>query len=66
MIEGETDIRNHSLDLHQAANDSIHTKMLFIIYGVKGNDAFLYTKSLKNSCSFKCPDISSLHYTSLN
>ena len=63
MIEGETDIDNHSLGLHQAANDGIHTKILFIIYGMKGNDAFLCNKSFKNSCSFKCLDLSSLHYT---
>ena len=36
IIEGETDIGNHSLGLHQAANDSIHAKILFIIYGMKG------------------------------
>ena len=47
MTEGETDIGNHSFDLHRAANDSIHTKILFIIYGMKGNDAFLCTKSFK-------------------
>ena len=66
MIEGETDISNYSLDLHQAANDSILTKILCIIYGMKGNDVFLCTKSFKNSCSFKCLDISSLHYISLD
>ena len=47
MIEGETDIGNHSLGLHQAANNNIHTKILFIIYGIKGNDAFLCAKSIK-------------------
>ena len=47
MIEGETDVGNHSFGLHQAANNSIHTKILFIIYGMKGNDAFLCAKSIK-------------------
>ena len=36
MIECETDI-----GLHQAANDGIHTKILFTIYRMKGNDAFI-------------------------
>ena len=37
MIEGETDVGNRSLGLHQAGNDGIHTKILFIlIYGMKG------------------------------
>ena len=49
MIEGETAIGNHSLGLHQAANDGIHTKILFVIYGMKGNDVFLCTKSFKKT-----------------
>ena len=61
MIERETDI-----SLHQAANDGIHTKIRFTIYRMKGNDALLCNKSFKNSYSFKCLDLSSLHYTSLN
>ena len=47
MIEGETDIGNQSLGHHQAANDGIHTKILFIIYGMKGNDASLCNKSFR-------------------
>ena len=47
MIEGETDIGNHSLGLHQAASGGNHTKILFIIYGMKRNDAFLCNKSFK-------------------
>ena len=53
MIEGETDMGNHSLGLHQAASDGIHNKVLFVIYVMKGNDAFLCNKSFKNSWSFK-------------
>ena len=47
MSEGETDIGNQSLCLHQAASDDFHTKILFIIYGMKGNDASLCDKSFK-------------------
>ena len=47
MSEGETDIGNHSLGFHQAANYGIHTKILYIIYGMKENDAFLCNKSFK-------------------
>ena len=50
MIEDETDVGNQFLGLHQAANDDIHTTILFIIYEIKGNDASLCKKSLKNSC----------------
>ena len=39
MTEGETDIGNESLGFHQAANDGIHTKILSITCGMKGNDA---------------------------
>ena len=49
MIEGETDIGNHFLGLPQTASDGIHTKMLFIIYEIKGNDAFLCNKSFKRT-----------------
>ena len=45
MIESETDVGNQSLGLDQAANDGIHTKILFIIYGVKGNGTSLCNKS---------------------
>ena len=45
MIESETDIGNQSLGLHQAASDGIHTKILFIISGMKGNGASLCNKS---------------------
>ena len=64
MIEGETDIGNESLGLHQAASDGIHTKILFITCGMKGNDASLCNKSFKKH--LQCLDLSSLHYTSLN
>ena len=47
MIEGETDVGNQSLGLRQAASDGIHTKILFIIYGMRGNDASLCNKSFK-------------------
>ena len=47
MIEGETDIGNQSPDLHQAASNGIHTKILFIVYGIMGNDASLCNKSSK-------------------
>ena len=50
MTEGETDVGNQSLGLHQAAIDGIHTKVLFIIYGMKGNDASLCKKGFKNRC----------------
>ena len=50
MIEGETDVGNQSFGLHQAANNGIHTKILLIIYGMKGNDASLCKKSFKNRC----------------
>ena len=49
MIEGETDIGNHFLGLPQTASDGIHTKILFIICGMKGNDAFLCNKSFKRT-----------------
>ena len=39
--EGKTNNDNQSLGFHQAANDGIHTKILFIIYGMKGNGASL-------------------------
>ena len=44
MIEGETDIGNHFLGLPQTTSDGIHIKILFIIFGMKGNDAFLCLK----------------------
>ena len=47
MSEGEADIGNQSLGIHQAANDDIHTKMLSIIYGMKGNYASLCNKSFE-------------------
>ena len=59
MIEGETDNGNHSLGLPQAASDGIHTKILFIIYGMKGMMLSCVMRALKNSCSFKCLDVSS-------
>ena len=34
MIEGETDVGNQSLGLHQAANNAIDTKIPLIIYGM--------------------------------
>ena len=46
MIEGETDIGNESLGLHQAASNGIHIKILLSISGMKGNDASLCNKSL--------------------
>ena len=45
MIEGETVVGNQPLGLHQASNDGIHTKILFIIYGMKGDGASLCNKS---------------------
>ena len=60
MTEGETDIGNQSLGLCQVV------KIVFIVYGMKGNDAFLCNKSLKNSYSFQYLDLSSLHCTLLN
>ena len=50
MIEGETVVGNQCLGLHQAAKNGIHTKILLIIYGMKGNDTFLCKKSFKNTC----------------
>ena len=64
MIEGETDIGNQSLGIHRAANDGIRTKILFIFYGMKGNDASLCIKSFKSGCSVKCLD--RLHCTILH
>ena len=46
MIESETDVGNQSLGLHQAANDGIHTKIIFM-NGMKGNDASLCKRALK-------------------
>ena len=65
MIEGETAIGNHSLGLHQAANDGIHTNILFVIYGMKGNDAFLCIKSFKKT-AVVLNVLTSLHCTILN
>ena len=52
MIEGEIDIGNEFLGLHQAANDGIHTKILLITCGMKGNDASLCNKSFKKHLQF--------------
>ena len=78
MIEGETDISKHFLGLPQTASDSTHTKILFIIYGMKGNDAFLCNRSFKRTAvvldvltSLYCTillliDMPSLHLVSLH
>ena len=78
MIEGETDVGNHFLGLPQTASDGIHNKMLFIIYEIKGNDAFLCNKSFKGTAvvlnvltSLYCTilhliDMPSLHLVSLH
>ena len=47
MIEGESDAGNQSLCLHQAGSDGIHTKILFIIYGMNGDNAPLCNKSFQ-------------------
>ena len=64
MIEGETDIGNHSLGLHQAANDGIHTKILFVIYGMKGNDSSCVIRPLKTAVVLNV--LTSLHCTILH
>ena len=66
MIKGETDVGNQSLGLHQAGNDGIHTKILFIIYGWRGMVLPSVVRASKNSFSFKCLDLSSLQQISLN
>ena len=69
MIEGKTDIGNESLGLHQTASDGIYAKILFISYGMKcpsqgkGLPRFI---ELLNNVNFRCLDLSSLHYISLN
>ena len=64
MIESETDIGNESLGLHQAASDGIHTKILLITCGMKGNDASLCNKSFKKHLQKNV--LTSLHCTILH
>ena len=54
MIEGKTGVGNQSFGLHQAASAGVHTKILFIIYEMKENDAslILCKKSFKTAVKF--------------